>query len=232
MEFDMSPRFRFWALALLALLWLRPFDLATAQTPGPFDILITNGRIIDGAGNPWYHADIAITGDRIAAMGRLADATAKRTIDAGGQAVTPGFIDLHNHGRRGIFKVPTAENYIRQGVTTLIEGNDGGSPLPLAPFFEKLEATGIAVNMGLFVGHGSIRQEIIGRADRPATPDELDQMRRLTRQAMEQGWCSRPIRIGRGSGWARFQSRSSWPAGPVEYGTSLEYCAPAYFPTP
>ena len=113
-------------------LFLLAFSLSTparigAQETEPYDLLIRNGRIVDGAGNPWYRADIAVRGDRIDAIGRLGGAQANRVIDAKNHIVSPGFIDMHNHGRRGIFKVPTAENYVRQGVTSIIEGNDGGS---------------------------------------------------------------------------------------------------------
>ena len=159
----------------------------TAQTPQEFDLLITGGRIVDGAGNPWVRGSVAIRGDRIVAMGHLPEAKAKRTIDAGNKVVSPGFIDIHNHGRRGIFQVPSAENYVRQGVTTIIEGNDGSSPLPLRGFFEKLLDMGIGVNLGAFVGHGSVRNEVMGAADRRATPDELNRMRRLVGQAMNEG---------------------------------------------
>jgi N-acyl-D-amino-acid deacylase len=86
-----------------------------------------------------------------------------------------------------MFEAPAGENFIRQGVTSIIEGPDGSSPIPLAPFFEKVSASRLAVNVGAFLGHGSVREEIIGMADRAATPGELDQMRRLMRQAMEQG---------------------------------------------
>jgi len=152
-----------------------------------YDILIRNGRIVDGAGNPWLRGDVGIRGNVIAAVGHLPRAQGKRTIDAGGNIVAPGFIDMHNHGRRGLFKVPTAENYVRQGVTTIVEGNDGGSPIPLQEFLDKLDEVQVAINLGSFVGHGSIRREIIGREDREATPDELEQMRAMTRRAMEQG---------------------------------------------
>ncbi len=124
-----------------------------------FDIVIRHAHIVDGSGNPWYQADIGTRGDTIAAIGILDGAPAKLTIEVGGLTAAPGFIDIHTHARRGIFLDPAAQNYIRQGVTTLIEGNDGSSPLPLAPFFEKLSAIHMAVNFGTFVGQGSIRRQ-------------------------------------------------------------------------
>src|SRR3954451_10544749 len=86
-----------------------------------YDLIIANGKIFDGAGNPWFSGDIAIQGDKIAAIGKL-DAGARVRIDAAGLAVARGFIDIHSHGRRGIFSVPTAVNYLREGVMTIIEG--------------------------------------------------------------------------------------------------------------
>ncbi|HZT32557.1 MAG TPA: D-aminoacylase [Bryobacteraceae bacterium] len=151
-----------------------------------FDVLIRGGRIVDGTGGPWYVADLGIRGDSIAAIGKLSG-TGTVTIDAAGLVVAPGFIDLHTHSRRGIFSIPTAENYVRQGVTTLIEGNDGSSPVPLGPFLAKVAATPIAVNFASFVGHGSIRQAVMGLQNRKATPEELTKMQDLARQAMREG---------------------------------------------
>ncbi len=152
-----------------------------------FDVLIVNGRLIDGTNNPWRWADVGIKGDSIAAVGKLKGKTADRVIDAQGLVVAPGFIDIHNHGRSGIMQIPTAENFLRQGVTTLMEGNDGSSPLPLAPYMEKLEARKISVNMGFFVGHGSVRQEVLDLAKRNVTPEELAKMKALVDQAMREG---------------------------------------------
>jgi N-acyl-D-amino-acid deacylase len=152
-----------------------------------FDIVIRHAHIVDGSGNPWYQGDIGTKGDTIAAIGILDHAPAKLTIDAHGLTVAPGFIDIHTHARRGIFLDPAAQNYIRQGVTTLIEGNDGSSPLPLAPFFDKLAGIHMAVNFGTFVGQGSIRQAVLGLENRKATPEEIAKMKDLTRQAMQDG---------------------------------------------
>ena len=172
---------------MLPLLLLLFQPLFQTPTPPPYDLIITNGQLIDGAANPWFRADIAITGDTIAAIGNLTNSAARQRIDAANRTVAPGFIDIHSHGRRGIFLVPTAENYLREGVTTFIEGPDGSSPVPLAPFLAKLKQTPISVNVGSFVGHGSIRSEVIGLVNRQATPAELDRMRALTKQAMLDG---------------------------------------------
>src|SRR5687767_4437855 len=118
---------------------------AFALTAGPlaqqpaFDLVIRNARIVDGTGAPWYRGDVGIRGDTIVAMAAALEPGGARAIDASDQVVAPGFIDIHTHARRGIFELPTADNYVRQGVTTLIEGPDGSSPVPLAPFLEKLE---------------------------------------------------------------------------------------------
>jgi len=101
--------------AALATVWLH------AQAP-VYDLILRNGRVVDGAGNPWFRADVAIAGDTIARVAPAIDGRAAREIDVGGQVVAPGFIDIHTHARRGIDQNPTAPNYVRQGVTTLMEG--------------------------------------------------------------------------------------------------------------
>lgn len=157
-----------------------------AQLPA-YDLVIRNARIVDGTGAPWYRGDIGIRGDAIAAMAPSIEPGGARTIDAAGRVVAPGFIDIHTHARRGIFEVPTADNYVRQGVTTLIEGPDGSSPVPLAPFLAKLDALKKSVNIGSFIGQGSIRSEVIGNVDRKATLDEIVKMQGLVEQGMRDG---------------------------------------------
>src|SRR5262245_30958921 len=149
---------------------------AQAQT-GPYDLVIRNGRVIDGTGSPWYRADVAVRGDTIALIAPSITDPATRVVDAGGQIVSPGFIDIHNHARENFFKLPTADNYIRQGVTTLIEGPDGGSPVPLGPFLDKLDATQKSINIGSFIGQGSVREAVLGTVNRRPSPAELDKMR-------------------------------------------------------
>jgi dihydroorotase/N-acyl-D-amino-acid deacylase len=170
-------------MRLVALALLSALSLAQAQ----YDVLITGGRVLDGAGNSWFASDIAIQADRVAAVGVLAGATAHRKIDARGLVVAPGFIDIHTHARAGYFDVPAAENYSRQGVTTVIEGQDGSSPIPLAPFLERMEKSPASVNIGFLAGQGSIRANVLGLENRRATPEEIQKMKELVRQAMADG---------------------------------------------
>jgi len=164
--------------------------LGTALLHGqdrPFDVVITGARVIDGSGGPWFRADIGIRGDTIAALGDLAGIRAAQRIDGQGLVAAPGFIDIHSHGRRGIFSVPTAENYLREGVTTIVEGPDGSSPIPLAPFLDRVAKTPISINFATFAGQGSIREQVVGLADRKATPAEIEKMKQLMAQAMRDG---------------------------------------------
>jgi N-acyl-D-amino-acid deacylase len=160
--------------------------LLLGQTPR-FDVLITGAKVVDGTGSAWFYGDVGIRGDTIAAIGGLGEAPATVHIDGRGLVVAPGFIDIHSHGRRGIFEVPTAENYLREGVTTIIEGPDGSSPLPLGPFLDKVAKTPISINFASMVGQGSIRGEVIGSINRKSTPEELAKMKELAAQAMRDG---------------------------------------------
>src|SRR5512139_371995 len=175
-------------MALSSAVLLACLALAlTTQAPRPYDLLLRGARIVDGTGSPWYRGDLAIRGDTIAAIAPSIHAAAARVIDVAGLVVAPGFIDIHTHARRGIFEVPTADNYTRQGVTTIFEGPDGGSPVPLKPFMQKLEATKLSPNFGMFVGQGAIREKVIGSVDRKATPAEIDRMRALVVEGMRDG---------------------------------------------
>jgi dihydroorotase/N-acyl-D-amino-acid deacylase len=174
-------------LTSITALTLAAFAAVIAAQSTTHDIVITNARIVDGTGASWYRGEIAIKGDTIVDIAARVAGAAARTIDAGGQVVSPGFIDTHTHARRGIFEVPTADNYVRQGVTTLIEGPDGSSPVPLAPFLDKLAALQKSVNIGSFIGQGSIRSAVIGDADRTATPEEIRKMQVLVEQGMKDG---------------------------------------------
>ena len=168
--------------SLLALLLT-----ASVLQGADYDLLIRNARIVDGTGASWYRGDLAIRGDTIAAIDRHLGGTASKTIDAHDRVVAPGFIDLHTHARRGIFEVPAADNYIRQGVTTLFEGPDGSSPIPIREFFARLEQMKTAPNMASFVGQGSVREKVIGTIDRKATTEEIERMKGIVREEMKDG---------------------------------------------
>lgn len=158
-----------------------------SDSSAPYDIVIRGGQVVDGSGNPWFYGDVAIRGDRIVDVGPGLEAGSADVVDARGLVVAPGFIDVHTHSRRGIFRVPTADNYVRQGVTTLFEGPDGSSPLPVGAFLAHLDSLSPAVNMGTFVGQGSIRSAVMGSVDREATNAELDTMKAMVARAMEEG---------------------------------------------
>lgn len=167
-------------LALLLALAVLP---AAAQ----YDVLIRNARVIDGTGNPWFHASVAVKDGRIAAVGRLEGATAARVIDAAGRVVTPGFIDVHTHVEGAIEKVPRADNFLLDGVTTIVTGNCGGSASDVARWFARLEELGIGVNVATLIGHNTVRRQVMGMENRHATPEELARMKEMVHAAMAQG---------------------------------------------
>ncbi|HEX6164586.1 MAG TPA: amidohydrolase family protein [Vicinamibacterales bacterium] len=169
-----------------------------AQPAQRFDVLIKNGRVMDGSGNPWFPADVGITAGRIVAVGALASAQAARVIDATGKYVVPGFIDIHSHaddgsGPRGGLRDAdpirrSAPNLVSQGITTVVVNQDGRSPWPVADQRALLEKTGIGPNAMLLVGHGTVRRQVMGEdVRRPARPDEIAKMRALVREQLQQG---------------------------------------------
>ena len=152
-----------------------------------YDILIRNARVVDGSGNPWFRADVGIKNGRVAAIGRLPNASAYQTIDAAGRVLAPGFIDVHTHIESGIEKVPRADNYILDGVTTVVTGNCGGSRLAIGEWFRELEKLGLGLNVASLIGHNTVRREVMGTADRAATPEEISRMQALVEKAMREG---------------------------------------------
>jgi N-acyl-D-amino-acid deacylase len=174
---------------ILLTLWIAFCAQLAAQTNANshYDVIIRGGKLVDGSGAPWKYADLGICGQKICAIGDLSAAKAATEMDAKGQIVAPGFIDIHNHGRTGILQVPTAENFLRQGVTTLLEGQDGSSPLPLRDFQNKLSDLKISVNVGFFVGHGTVRSQVVGLENRAASAAEMARMKDLVSQAMQDG---------------------------------------------
>ena len=170
--------FRVLALALIAT------SALSGQAPS-FDIIIRNGTVIDGSGNPRFDADVGIRNGFIAAVGDLAQATATTQIDARGLFVTPGFINIHSHASADA--LPTAVNMLTQGVTTEIFNADGGGPVDLAQQLQTLAAAGLALNIGGYIGFNAAWTSVVGQDDRRPSADEIQQMRRIISTGLSQG---------------------------------------------
>jgi N-acyl-D-amino-acid deacylase len=151
------------------------------------DVLIKNGKIIDGTGNSWYYGDIAVKDGKIAAMGRLENWKSNKTIDATGLIVTPGFIDVHTHIEDEEAKNPLATNFIYDGVTSVVTGNCGASNVNMKKYFRFLDSLHLSINVATLVGHNDVRKEVMGRANRKATEEELKRMESIVEQAMKEG---------------------------------------------
>ncbi len=173
-------------------------SLFPAQTVSPYDILFINGIVMDGTGNPGFYADVALKDGKIAAVGRLkGKIEARRVIDIKGKIIAPGFIDLHSHAFdtiddesdwKGEEKRFAAPNYVTQGVTTLVSNQCGNSPLSIKQQRDVLTKKGIGLNTLLLIGHNDVRRHVMQNDfQRPATQDEIDQMKTIIRQAMEDG---------------------------------------------
>src|SRR3989441_4551819 len=197
--------------AVISLIVLLTCSLSFAEKPAPsFDLVITNGHIIDGTGSPWYSGDIGISNGKIAAIGNLSEAARKRSIDAHGRVVAPGFIDMLGQSELTILVDPRLPSKIYQGITTEITG-EGGSAAPLndaiiqadhssyehlkitpdwrtlRQYFARVEKQGIGINLATYVGATQVRRMVLGDADAQPTPAQLDQMKALVRDAMHDG---------------------------------------------
>ncbi len=186
------------------LMPLACFAVSTCAAAGAsdgFEFVLRGGTVVDGTGSPGRRADVAISGGRIVAIGNLDGLPAAVDIDVAGQVVCPGFIDLHSHADRGILEYRSAENYIRQGVTTLLCGNCGSSPTDIEKFFGELRNGGTGPNIAILVGHGSVRQAVVGRRDVVPDRKQLEQMKALVRRGMQAGavGLSTSLRYGPGS---------------------------------
>ena len=152
----------------------------------PFDLLITNARIVDGTGAPARQGDVGIRGGRVAAIGRLAARPATDRLDAAGLVVAPGFIDVHTHAD-DIASRPRAENFVRMGVTTIVAGKCGSSAASIVDALTQVRETGVSVNYATLIGHNTVRSAVMGTAERDPTIGELDRMRALVFGAMAEG---------------------------------------------
>src|SRR5450759_2106649 len=126
-----------------------------------YNLIVRNARVVDGTGNPWFRADVAVKDGRIAAVGKLSRSSADRILDARDRVLAPGFIDGHTHVEGDIEKVPGADNYVRDGVTTLVTGNCGDSEVYIGVWVAKLEKIGIGINLATLAGHNDIRIHVM-----------------------------------------------------------------------
>ncbi|MFQ6076442.1 MAG: amidohydrolase family protein, partial [Candidatus Bathyarchaeia archaeon] len=179
-----------------------------------FDIIIKDGLVVSGAGNPWFRADVGVKDSRIVSLGRISKGEAERVIDAGGLVVCPGFIDMHSHSDFTLLVNPRAESKIRQGVTTEVIGNCGHSAAPMneatknhqrktnplieeagidldwstmGEYLDRLRGQGVALNVATLVGHGAVRAYVMGYEKRPPRRGEMEEMRAVVEGAMEDG---------------------------------------------
>jgi N-acyl-D-amino-acid deacylase len=194
-------------LVLISLLFWRATCPALAADEPAYDLVIRDGRVVDGTGNPWFYGDVAVRGDRLVAVGRLGQVEARRTIDARGLVVSPGFVDIHSHSDFLLLEDGHANGKIRQGVTTEIlgEGSSAGpytGKLPSPPtdvrgtprhwstlgeYFDRLDEARVSVNVASYVGLGNIWQCVMGNSFERPTAEQLAEMGRLVEQAMTDG---------------------------------------------
>lgn len=168
---------------LLSILILLGFHFVISQN----SILIKNGRILDGTGNTWYYNDIYISNGTIQRIGKNINRSAELIIDAKGQIIAPGFIDVHGHIEGGIGSKPTADNYIYDGVTTVVTGNCGNSSENLSGFLKRLDSIGTSINIASLVGHNTIRNQVMRMDNRAPTEREQVAMEKLVEEGMKAG---------------------------------------------
>ena len=200
-------RLPIFALLLLASFLAIPPATPTAHDDARYDLVIRNGRIVDGTGNPWFHGDLAVKGDKIAALGKVAANTGKREIDAKGLVVAPGFIDMHSHSDFTILEDGNAQSKIRQGVTTEVLGESSsagpsqgklpptrvtikGKPAEwttLAGYFDTVEKAGVSTNVASFVGLGTVWRCVMGNSHARPSKEQFAQMKDLVEEAMKNG---------------------------------------------
>ena len=163
---------------------------STQASAADVDLLIKQARVVDGTGSPWFVSDVAVDDGKIVALAATLDIEADQVIHANGRVLAPGFIDVHTHvessdRRDGLQRLPRADNYMLDGVTTIITGNCGGSEIDLAAWKNSLENLGI--NVATLIGHNSVRRSVMGLDNRAPTADEMQKMQAVVEQAMRDG---------------------------------------------
>ena len=171
----------------MKILFLLLFPLTLYAQHPQCDILIRNGRVVDGTGNSWFYADVAIKDGKILAVGPALQYQATKEIDARNRIVSPGFIDVHTHLEGDEIRDPRATNFILDGVTTCITGNCGSSNTDVGQYLKWVDSLKLSINVATLVGHNDLRKAVMGRANRDATEEEMRRMEQLVEQAMKDG---------------------------------------------
>jgi N-acyl-D-amino-acid deacylase len=169
------------------LFFILLLQVAVVHAQQAYDIVIKNGRIIDGSGNNWYYGDVAIKDGKIAKLGRINAASVGRTIHANGLIIAPGFIDVHTHIEGDESQDPQAKSFIYDGVTTVVAGNCGASNVGVGKYLRWIDSLGLSINVATLIGHNDVRKAVMGRANRDATAAELQQMQQIVAMAMQEG---------------------------------------------
>ena len=173
-------------LAFPSLLPQAQLDASGDNKPPAYDLLIKNARVVDGTGNPWFRADVAVRDGRIARIGRVEENEARKVVDARNQIVAPGFIDVHTHVEN-IYNQPAAENFVRMGVTSVVTGNCGYSATDIGAFLGRIKEQPLAVNLATLIAHGDVRRKVLGLEARAPTSEELRKMEAIVEQGMRDG---------------------------------------------
>jgi N-acyl-D-amino-acid deacylase len=171
----------------MRLIFLILFFLPVCSFSQRYDVLLTGGKIVDGTGNGWFFGDVGIKEGKIIAIGRLAPGEAWRVINVKGLIVAPGFIDVHTHIESNDLEVPTADNFIFDGVTSVVTGNCGASKTDLLRYFYQLDSVKTSINVATLIGHNSVRQAVMGDSQRDPTSEEQSAMEGIVDQAMLDG---------------------------------------------
>jgi N-acyl-D-amino-acid deacylase len=160
----------------------------TKPTPDPnHELIVRHGKIVDGAGNPWFYGDVLIHGGEIAAIGNVAPRAHVEEIDATDLIVAPGFIDVHTHADRDVLRSPLAENFVRDGVTTIVTGNCGYGVRDVGEYFRGIRERGAAINVATLIGHNAVLEAVKGGGDARLTPEQFAKAKEIIRQAMRDG---------------------------------------------
>jgi N-acyl-D-amino-acid deacylase len=182
--FDMVCRQAYQPFLLLLCMFISADSYS--QQPG-YDYVLTNGKILDGSGNSWFYSELAIKDGKIAAIGKRLNHAGAKVIDVSGQIIAPGFIDVHTHIEGDEIKTPTADNFILDGVTSVVTGNCGSSKVDIGAYLGFIDSLRLSINVATLAGHNDIRRAVMGNANRDPSEQEMKQMESLMSKAMQQG---------------------------------------------